>query len=252
MLLNNKVALVTGGASGIGRAISLAMAREGAAVLVADKTAAHGEETVRLIRESQPNAFFIPLDASDPAQHLQAVEQAQTLFGRLDIACNNAGISVGRSGAYQPVAESSIEDWHDIMNVNLTGVFYGLRAQIPALLRSGGGSIVNTASIMGQVAGQGLAAYVASKHGVVGLTKCAALDYAKHGIRVNAIAPGYVDTPMLQFKSEQERNELAAKHPVNRLGRPGEIAELAVWLASDRASFVTGAYYPIDGGYLAQ
>jgi len=252
VLLQDKVALITGGASGIGRAISLAMAREGATVLVADKNEIDGREIVRLIQEGQHNAVFVPLDTTDLAQHHQAVQQAQQLFGRLDIACNNAGISVGRSGAYLPMAESSVEDWHDIMGVNLTGVFYGLKAQIPALIQNGGGAIVNTASIMGQVAGQGLAAYVASKHGVVGLTKCAALDYAKQGIRVNAVGPGYVDTPMLRFKSTQERGELAAKHPMRRLGKPEEIAELALWLVSDRASFVTGAYYPVDGGYLAQ
>jgi len=252
MLLKDKVALITGGASGIGRAIALAMAREGARVLVADKAEADGKETVRLIQENKQEAVFVRLDATDPAQHHDVVKQAQTLFGRLDIACNNAGVSVGRSGAYRPVGESSVDDWHDIMDVNLNGVFYGLRAQIPALVENGGGAIVNTASIMGQVAAQRLAAYVASKHGVVGLTKCAALDYAKHGVRINAIAPGYVDTPMLRFKDDTERDELAAKHPLNRLGKPEEIAELAVWLSSERASFITGAYYPVDGGYLAQ
>lgn len=252
MLLQDKVALITGGASGIGRAISLAMAREGATVLIADKSEIDGQETVRLVQESRQQAAFIPLDTTNLEQHYQVVEQAQELFGRLDIACNNAGISVGRSGSYLPVAESSIEDWHDILGVNLTGVFYGLKAQIPALIQSGGGAIVNTASIMGQVASAGLAAYVASKHGVVGLTKCAALDYAERGVRVNAVGPGYVDTPMLRFKSAQEREALAAKHPLKRLAQPEEIAELAVWLASDKASFVTGAYYPVDGGYLAQ
>lgn len=252
MLLKDKVALITGGASGIGRAIALAMARDGAKVVVADRTEADGRETVQLIRDNGRDAAFVQLDVRDPAQHLDAVEQARSLFGRLDIACNNAGISVGRSGSYRPAAESSVEDWLDIMDVNLNGVFYGLRAQLPAMVENGGGSIVNTASIMGQVAAERLAAYVASKHGVVGLTKCAALDYAKHGIRINAIAPGYVDTPMLRFKNDAEREALAAKHPLGRLGKPEEIAELVVWLASERASFITGAYYPIDGGYLAQ
>jgi len=221
-------------------------------VMVADMNDVQGEETVQLIRAAGADAGFVRLDATSPEQHLQAVEQAVSRFGGLDIACNNAGISVGRSKSYAPIAESRLQDWLDIMDVNLNGVFYGLRAQIPALLRGGGGAIVNTASIMGQVAGKRLGAYVASKHGVVGLTKTAALEYADQGIRVNAIAPGYIDTPMLKFKSEDERAALAARHPMNRLGRAQEIAELAAWLSSDRASFVTGAYYAADGGYLAQ
>ncbi len=252
MLLKDKVALVTGGASGIGRSIALVMAREGANVLVADMNDTAGSETVALIQAAGAQAEFFHLDTTDPERHVEAVRQAQTRFGKLDVACNNAGISVGRSKSYPLVGESSVADWLDIMNVNLNGVFYGLRAQIPALMRNGGGSIVNTASIMGQVAAKRLGAYVASKHGVVGLTKCAALEYANEGIRVNAVAPGYVDTPILKFKSDAERAELAAKHPVNRLGQPGEIAELVAWLSSDRASFVTGAYYAADGGYLAQ
>lgn len=252
MLLQNKVALITGGASGIGRAIALVMAREGATILVADMNESEGHKTVELIQNARAKSAFVHLSITEPEQHFYAVEQAQKLFGKLDIACNNAGISVGRSKSYRPIAESSVEDWLDIMDVNLNGVYYGLRAQIPALMKNGGGAIVNTASIMGQVAGKRLGAYVASKHGVVGLTKCAALDYAHEGIRINAIGPGYIDTPMLRFKDDAERNELSAKHPLGRLGRPDEVAELVTWLSSDRAGFVTGAYYPVDGGYLAQ
>lgn len=252
MLLQDKVALITGGASGIGRAIAIVMAREGATILVADMNESEGHKTVELIKNARAKAAFVHLSITEPEQHFYAVEQAQKLFGKLDIACNNAGISVGRSKSYRPIGDSSVEDWLDIMDVNLNGVYYGLRAQIPALMKNGGGAIVNTASIMGQVAGKRLGAYVASKHGVVGLTKCAALDYAHEGIRVNTIGPGYIDTPMLRFKDDAQRDELSTKHPLGRLGKPHEVAELVAWLSSDRASFVTGAYYPVDGGYLAQ
>jgi len=252
MLLKDKVALVTGAASGVGRAIALAMAREGASVVVADRNEMPGEDTVRLVQESGGNAAFVQLEVTEASRHVAVIERALELFGRLDIACNNAGISVGRSGKYNPLADSSIEDWHDIIDVNLHGVFYGMRAQLPVMVAAGSGCIINTASIMSQVAAERLGAYVASKHAVLGLTKSAALDYASSGVRINAVGPGYVDTPMLRFKSEGQRQELEARHPVNRLATPQEVAELVVWLASDKASFITGAYYPVDGGYLAQ
>ena len=252
MLLENKVALVTGAASGIGRSIALTLARDGAKVLVTDRSVDAGEETVELVLKAGGVAKFCQLDAANPDDHWRAVAQAQEHFGGLHIACNNAGISVGPSKVYRPAAEIALEDWDQMLAINLSGVFYGLRAQIPAMIATGGGAIVNTASVMGQVAGQNLSAYVASKHGVIGLTKSAALDYASQGIRINAVGPGYIATPMLEFKDSATLHSLAAKHPMGRLGFPQEIAELAAWLSSDRASFVTGAYYPVDGGYLAQ
>jgi NAD(P)-dependent dehydrogenase (short-subunit alcohol dehydrogenase family) len=252
MILKDKVTLLTGAASGIGRAIALAAAREGAVLLAADVDEAGGRETVRLIEQQRGKAVFVALDATNPAQHEEVVKQALDQFGRLDVAFNNAGISLGRSKLYRPLAQSSLEDWHDILNLNLHGVYYGMRVQIPAMLAGGGGAIVNTASIMGQVGSRNSSAYVTSKHAVVGLTKCAALEYAEQGIRVNAIAPGFIDTPILNRKTADEMVELAARHPLKRLGKAEEVAELAIWLASDRASFATGGYYPVDGGYLAQ
>lgn len=250
--MQDKTALITGAGSGIGRATAIAFARLGANVACADIDAAAGEETVRMVRELGAKAAFEPLDVTDPQAHIDAVEAARNLFGALHAAVNNAGISVGPSRSYRPVAQMDLADWEAIMKVNVDGVFYGLRAQVPALLASGGGAIVNIASIMGQVALPGLGAYATSKHAVVGLTRVAALDYAAQGVRINAVGPGYVDTPMLAGKDDATRTMLAARHPIGRLARPEEIAELVVWLCSEKASFVTGAYYPVDGGYLAQ
>jgi NAD(P)-dependent dehydrogenase (short-subunit alcohol dehydrogenase family) len=250
--MQDKTALVTGAASGIGRATALAFARMGARVVCADIDAHGGEETVRLVRELGAEAAFEPLDVTDPQAHLDVVEAACRRFGALQAAVNNAGISVGPSATYRPVAEVDLADWDAIMKVNVDGMFYGLRAQIPALLRAGGGAIVNIASIMGQVAKAGLGPYATSKHAVLGLTRVAALDYAAQGVRINAVGPGYVETPMLARKDPAVLAQLAAQHPLGRLAKPEEIAELVVWLCSERASFVTGAYYPVDGGYLAQ
>lgn len=252
MLLKDKVALVTGGGSGIGRAVALALAREGAQVLVTDMNAAAGNDTVERINTSGGTALFNSLNVAKVHEHVCAVDMAVKHFGALHIACNNAGISTGRSGAYRPLAEVECDDWSDILDVNLSGVFYGMRAQISAMLRFGGGAIVNVASVMGQVAGLGLSPYVASKHGVIGLTKAAAIDYAQQGIRVNSVGPGYIDTPMLAQKDKQVLERLAALHPMGRLGKTEEIAEIIIWLCSERASFVTGAYYPVDGGFLSQ
>ncbi|PKO28747.1 MAG: short-chain dehydrogenase [Betaproteobacteria bacterium HGW-Betaproteobacteria-5] len=251
-LLGGKTALVTGGGSGIGRAIALAYSREGANVLVADVSLDGGSETIDLIRSAGGNALFQFLDVTQPDDHLRAVELAQKKFGELHIACNNAGISVGPSGTYQSLVGVDLLDWTRILDVNLSGVFYGLRAQIPALLRAGGGAVVNVASIMSQVAKSGLGPYVASKHGVLGLTRTAAVEYASQGVRVNAVGPGYIDTPILERRDAATREVLKGLHPIGRLGRPDEVAEVVVWLSSMRASFVTGSYYPVDGGFLAQ
>jgi len=169
-------------------------------------------------------------------------------FGKLDIAVNNAGIG----GAQQPVGEYPIEAWDKVIAINLSGVFYGMRYQIPAMLKNGAGSIINVASILGSVGFANSAAYVAAKHGVVGLTKSAALEYSAKGIRVNSVGPAFIKTPLLKGLDKDLLNQLIKVHPIGRLGEADEVAQMFLWLASDKASFATGAYYPIDGGYLAQ
>ena len=249
-MLQNRTAIVTGAGSGIGRAIALAYAREGARVVASDIAEEGGEETVRLIEEATPGAeaFFVRADAAKPEDHEALVAAAVERFGALHIACNNAGIG----GELNPVGEMSVDGWRKVIEINLSGVFYAMRAQVPRMLAAGGGAIVNMASILGQVGSAGTAGYDAAKHGVVGLTRAAALDYAAQGLRVNAVGPGYIDTPLLEDLPPEARDALIGLHPIGRLGRAEEVAELVVWLSSDRASFVTGAYYPVDGGYLAQ
>ena len=250
MLLKDRTALVTGAASGIGRAVALAYAREGARVVVSDVAEEGGRETVRLVERATngAQAVFVRADAASPEDHERLVRTAIERWGALHIACNNAGIA----GEMNPVAEMSVAGWQKVIGINLSGVFYAMRAQIPRMLEAGGGAIVNMASILGQVATRGAAGYVAAKHGVLGLTKTAGLEYAARGVRVNAVGPAYIDTPLLEGLSAKVREGLVALHPIGRLGRAEEVAELVVWLSSDAASFVTGAYYPVDGGYLAQ
>jgi NAD(P)-dependent dehydrogenase (short-subunit alcohol dehydrogenase family) len=248
-MLKNKVVLVTGAASGIGRAIALVAAREGARLVLSDLDAHEGNETVQQVRAVGTEALFAESDAgkSDDAQAL--VDQAMAHYGRLDVACNNAGIG----GASAPLADYPFDAWAQVINVNLSGVFYGMRAQIPAMLLNGGGSIVNTASILGMVGMASAPAYTAAKHGVLGLTQSAAIAYSGQGVRINAVGPGFIHTPMVHALEDDPivKAALIAAHPIGRLGLPEEVAELVVWLASTRASFVTGAYYPVDGGYLA-
>ena len=249
-MLKNKIVLVTGASSGIGRAVALVCAREGAKLVVSDVRAAAGEETAAMVRALGTDAFFIAADVGKPEDHKALVDKTLTLFGRLDVACNNAGIG-GPSAA---TADYPIEGWAQVININLSGVFYGMQQQITAMLKTGGGSIVNIASVLGAVAFAKSPAYTAAKHGVVGLTQAAALEYGTQNIRINAVGPGFIHTPMI---SELEKNTaandmLVAAHPIGRLGRAEEVAELVAWLASDRASFVTAAYYPVDGGYLAR
>lgn len=248
-LLDGKIALVTGAGSGIGKAISLLYASEGAKVVVSDIAEKGGQETVSEIKAKGGESFFVRADTSKPEDCRQAVAQAVEQFGGLHLAVNNAGIG----GPLQPVGEYPVEGWDKVISINLSGVFYGMRYQIPALLSSGGGNIVNIASILGKVGTKGSCAYVSAKHGVIGLTEAAALEYADKKIRVNSIGPGYITTPLLTNSlSEEAMKALVGLHPMGRLGTSEEVAELALWLSSDKASFVTGAYYNIDGGYLAQ
>jgi NAD(P)-dependent dehydrogenase (short-subunit alcohol dehydrogenase family) len=246
--LERKVAIVTGAGSGIGRAIALLYASEGAKIVVSDIDEKGGNETVDQITNKKGEAVFIKADTAKADDSKKLVDQAIKQFGGLHIAVNNAGIG----GPLKHVGEYPIDGWDKVIAINLSGVFYGLRHQIPAMIASGGGSIVNMASILGKVGTKGSAAYVAAKHGVIGLTESAALEYADQKIRINAVGPGYISTPLLQSLDDATMKALVQLHPMGRLGTSEEVAELALWLNSDKASFVTGAYYNVDGGYLAQ
>jgi NAD(P)-dependent dehydrogenase (short-subunit alcohol dehydrogenase family) len=249
--LRNRVAIVTGAGSGIGRACAEMYARDGARVVVSDVDEAGSRETVGLIETAGGDATFIPADVTNPAECENLVSRTLETYGRLDAACNNAGVG----GEQNPTADYSIEGWQQVLDVNLSGVFYCMKYQIPAMLQSdGGGAIVNMASILGQVAFANSPAYVAAKHGVVGLTKNAAIEYATQHIRVNAVGPAFIKTPLIaELEEDPDTYQLLVSlHPMSRLGTSEEVAELVVWLSSDRASFVTGAYYAVDGGYLAR
>ena len=247
-LLDNKVALVTGAGSGIGREIAYHYAREGARVVVSDINEAGGAESVAAIQSRGGKAVFIRADTSKPQDNDAVVRAAVKEFGALHIATNNAGIG----GPTAPVGEYPIDGWDKVIAINLSGVFYGMRYQIPAMLAAGGGAIVNIASILGQVGFRNSAAYVAAKHGVVGLTQSAALEYGQQKIRVNAVGPGFIRTPLVEKSMTPEQlKQLEALHAMGRLGEAAEVANLVLWLSSDQASFVTGAYYAVDGGYLA-
>jgi len=251
MRLEGKVAIVTGGGSGIGRATSLAFAREGARVVVADLVVGGGEETAKMIRDVRGEALFVKADVSQAEQVKAMVDQTIEVFGRLDCAANNAGISPS------PVTLSRCpeEAWDKVIAINLKGVFLCMKFELPKMLKSGGGSIVNTASVIGLVGDGGHPAYAASKHGVIGLTKTAAIQYAKAGIRVNTVCPGVIRTPMSEktFADHPELKTMSiGMAPMERFAEADEVAWAIVWLCSNEASFITGHALPVDGGYVAR
>ncbi|WP_437922332.1 SDR family NAD(P)-dependent oxidoreductase [Sphingobacterium sp. LRF_L2] len=244
--LENKVAIVTGGASGIGKAIVDIFAKAGAKVIAADLNEKLGHELVN--SHGEGNVVFIKADSSSPEDNKKIVDAAIENFGALHIAVNNAGVG----GASATVGDYPIDSWNKVIDINLNGVFYGMHYQLPEIEKVGG-SIINMASILGSVGFAQSSAYVAAKHGVVGLTKSAAWEYGTKGVRINAIGPGFIATPLIEEHLDQETQKyLASQHAMQRLGTPEEVAELALWLASDKSSFVTGSYYPVDGGYLAK
>ncbi|HXG22788.1 MAG TPA: SDR family oxidoreductase [Methylomirabilota bacterium] len=251
-LLKDKVALVTGAGSGIGRATALAFHREGAKVVVSDVAVESGEETVRLIKQAGGDAVFVKADVSQAADVEALVKTVVRTYGRLDCAHNNAGVP----GPNKLTVDITEEKWNQVIAVNLTGVWLCMKFELAQMAKQGSGAIVNTSSDAGLIGLRRGAAYVASKHGVIGLTKTAALEYAKTGIRVNAVCPGPIDTPMLRGSGgervERFIDKMVAAQPGGRLGKPEEIAEAVVWLCSDAASFVTGHALPVDGGYMAQ
>ena len=245
----NKVALVTGGSFGIGRATALDFARKGAKVVIADWE--ENQETMDLIENLGGDAIFVKCDVSKKAEVKALIKKTIDTFGRLDFAFNNAGIE----GTSATVQECSEENWDKTIGVNLKGIWLCMKYEIPEMLKTGKGAIVNCASVAGLVGFQGLPAYVASKHGVIGLTKTAALEYAKLGIRVNVVCPGVIQTPMidrLTGKKKETIEQYIDLEPVGRFGEPEEIANAVVWLCLDEASFVTGLAMPVDGGFVAQ
>jgi NAD(P)-dependent dehydrogenase (short-subunit alcohol dehydrogenase family) len=250
-LFEGKVAVVTGAASGIGRATALLFAEQGAAVMAADVDDAGGEETAARIARAGGAARFVHTDVGDPEAVERMVATTTRAFGRLDYAHNNAGIV----GAGAEIPDHPIDAWRRGIDIMLSGVFYGLKYEIPAILRSGGGAIVNTSSGAGLIGFPGMAAYVAAKHGVIGLTRTAALEWGHRGVRINAICPGTARSGMVDawLGGDAAREaEVAALHPIGRIADAREIAEAVIWLCSPQASFVLGAAIPVDGGYTAR
>jgi NAD(P)-dependent dehydrogenase (short-subunit alcohol dehydrogenase family) len=251
-LLEGRSALVTGGGSGIGRATCIAMAREGARVTVADLAGPSAGETVELIRTAGGEAQAVFADVTKPDEVAAMVASAVAAYGRLDCAYNNAGIAAVHVGAGgQRVGDISQDSWDRMLAVNLTGVWLCMKHELAEMERGGGGAIVNTSSIAGLVGLPGSNAYVAAKHGVIGLTKAAAIDHAGANVRVNAVCPGYIDTPMVGEAMARRGGNILSTVPMRRLGLANDIAEAVVWLCSDRSGFVTGTAVTVDGGYTA-
>jgi NAD(P)-dependent dehydrogenase (short-subunit alcohol dehydrogenase family) len=247
-----KVALVTGGGSGIGRATALAFAREGAQVVIGNRNVQRGEETVSMIRDAGGTASFKRTDVLVTAEVKALVDHAVTTYGRLDVAFNNAGIE----GEVKPTLVDQTEANFDaVMGVNVKGVWLSMKYEIPKMLDQGGGAIVNCSSVAGVIAFPGIGIYAASKHAVIGLTKTAALEYSAQGIRINAVNPAVIDTEMVDRLADgmnMKKDDLTTFHPIGRLGRVEEVAEAVLWLCSDKASFVTGHSLLIDGGFTAR
>lgn len=250
--MEGKVAIVTGASSGIGLHTARLFAEKGASVVLADLDEAAGKEAVEAIEGAGGSALFVKTNVSESAQVKELVEKTIERFGRLDYAVNNAGIG----GESVPTAEISDEGWDRVIGVNLTGVWLCMKHEIEAMLENEGGAIVNVASILGKVGFANAAAYVSAKHGVVGLTKSAAMEYATLGVRVNVVCPGFIYTPMLENAGMAEGSEMhtyiSSLHPMQRMGTPEEVATMIVWACSEEASFVTGASLLVDGGYTAQ
>lgn len=250
-ILDKKVALITGAGSGIGQATSKIFAREGARLVLADVVEAGGEATLRMVKDAGAEAIFIKTDVSKSAEVEAAVAKAVETFGRLDCAFNNAGIG----GAGKLTHEYSEQEWDRVIAINLTGVWLCMKAELTQMLKQGSGAIVNTSSIMGLTGAIRVPAYTAAKHGVAGLTKAAALEYGRLGIRINAVCPAPIYTPMLMSAFEKRpdiEQRYARSEPMKRIGQPEEVGEAVAWLCSDRASYVTGLPMPVDGGYMAQ
>ncbi len=251
-MYEGKVVFVTGAAGGIGRAAALAFAREGASVVVADVSEKDNQETDRMIEEQGGRALAVRCDVTRVEDVKAALDKTAEIFGRLDFAFNNAGIEPRKPA---PTADYNLEEWDRIINIDLRGVFLCMKYEIPLMLRQGGGAIVNTSSGAGVIGIKGSPAYTAAKHGVIGLTRAAALDYAAQNIRVNAVCPGYIDTPMMgRFTggTPEGRARVISEEPIGRMGRPEEIANAVLWLCSDAAGFVVGSAMVIDGGQTIQ